>query len=164
MGSPRRVSLTWPSTSSTRQASRRSGGCESRTTLGLLVPVVQQLSTGQMRSPRRTLELGLVSLRSGRLTTLSLEARRRVMWERKDQLWTMERRLLTCLRCNKRPQLPFLTFLPVMILSAMLVLCNTLTTKILKKPNKMLLKCTKKKKKKKNFFKGKKKKKKKKKS
>merc|ERR1712032_1477294 len=56
MGSPRRVSLTWPSTSSTRQASRRSGGCESRTTLGLLVPVVQQLSTGQMRSPRRTLE------------------------------------------------------------------------------------------------------------
>merc|ERR1719350_155142 len=43
--------------------------------------------------------------------TLSLEARRRAMWEHKDLLLTMEQHLLTCLRCKKRLPPPFLTFL-----------------------------------------------------
>merc|ERR1711879_916580 len=37
-----------------------------------------------------------------RMTTLSLEARRRAMWERKDLLLTMEQLLRTCRRCKKR--------------------------------------------------------------
>merc|ERR1712181_199305 len=84
------------------------------------------------------------------LTTSSLEARRKGIWELKDQLLTMEQLLLTCLRCKKRLHLPFLTFHDlVMILSPMLVLCNTLTKKDTKKAQKKPFEKKKKKKKKK---------------